>query len=139
MNLFEEGSKADAKLKQVNAITLLADALGDKLKAHFSYGSLVGDTLIFHFNHAGASFMFGQQKERIVERMREIYKANNLRGLLVFKKVESKAILIVKEKIEAEKEIELATGNFDIGDNVDIEIRRLFEQIRKSIQKNRGK
>jgi len=126
------------KLHQSRAILKLSKALGH-LERFFVYGSLRGNILFLYFSHPIGVSEFNLKKEQILEKMREIYKQNGLRSVLVFKEVQAKLVASCKEvKIDKKDSyVELATGDFDTSNIKDVNLRKAIERIKKIIKQRK--
>ncbi len=126
------------KLHQARAINKLSEALGD-LKRFFAYGSLQGRVLFLYFSHPIGVSEFSLKKEQILERMREIYKQNELKKVIIFTDVKAKVVPVVVEKQKKENNSynEIAKGDFDISHIKNKEIKRVFERIKANIKANK--
>ncbi len=123
------------KLKEHEAIRKLSAALGE-MQPFFSHGSLTGDELVLYLAHPAIVSEFGMKKEEILQKMREIYKAENLKQSITFRRV--RAVLKSKPAPAQEKNeipADRATGEFEIL-AADEGIKRRFEHIRALIKAN---
>ncbi len=124
------------KLREHEAIRKLSAALGERMQPFFSHGSLTGDELVLYLTHPGIVSEFGMKKEEILQKMREIYKTENLKQAITFRRV--RAALKPKPAPEQEKNesaADRATGDFEIL-AADEGIKRRFERIRAQIKAN---
>ena len=67
------------KLKEHEAIRKLSRALGGKLLHFYVYGAIEGETLVFYFSHPAILMEFKNQKEVILEEMKQIWKLEGLK------------------------------------------------------------
>ncbi|MDD3452579.1 hypothetical protein [Sulfurimonas sp.] len=124
------------KFKEHDAIRKLSAALGERMQPFFSHGSLMGDELVLYLTHPGIVSEFGMQKAQILGKMREIYKEENLKQSITFRRV--RAALKPKPAPATEKKestADRATGDFEIFAE-DEGIKRRFERIRAQIKAN---
>jgi len=129
------GALASPKLQQAHAIRTLQKALEGELGRLVLYGALRGETLVWHFSHPAALMSWRMQKERVLERMRAIYKEEKLGSVLRFRRVDATVVPVSLEReAEPERPQERATGNFAIAEGLDPRIRQSFERIARHIR-----
>jgi len=120
------------KLKQAEAILKLKNALSDKLQKFFDYAFVEGKTLVIYFKHTAILMEFNRDKKDIKDKMRDIYRDNNMRDILYFTDVVAKTKhKPIEHKREEPKRPDRALGTFDIFDGDDKELVKKFENIRQ--------
>lgn len=127
--------------RQQEAISKLIFALPDALRRGLEGGRIHGEKLVLRFAHPGHEHEFRNRKAEIMQGMREIYRAEGLRGMIVFRDVvtESEFRPPPAPKQEVKQEYtEPAKGEFS---NVlpPGEMRDMFERIRAKIKENQEK
>lgn len=125
------------KMQEQQAIKKLLNACSDELKKGYTGGHVRDDkTLVLFFKHNAFTHEFTLKYKEILQKMREIYKKENLAGAIFFTKVEAK-VAFVKDTSATlsnqEKYAERSSGNFHIGCE-DEKIRSLFEDIQNIIK-----
>jgi len=139
MNIFEH-----PKFKEAQAINLLAEALSPPLKRSFCYGGVKNEVLILRFDNHVAVAEFGISRDRIKEKMRVIYKDNNLKSVIKFREIRAKEISVEtrekmkrREKPKSKSYTEKSSGSFDNKIPKDSELYGIIEEIREGIKKYR--
>ena len=131
------GALASPKLEAAKAIRKLEAAIEGDLAKMLLYGSVKGETLVWHFSHPAAMMSWATERKAIVERMRTIYKEEGLGRIIRFRRVDAKVLPVRMESPkEEERQPEPATGNFAIPQSMPPELRRRFENIARAIREN---
>lgn len=127
------------KMKQHDAIDKLADALPEPLLKGFRYGELRGTVLVLHFTHPGHLNEFRIRKDEILEKMRVIYKEQELKGVISFKDVKAEQRYQPPPKEQSEQSLEFEDRSWGDFENTQTnpELHRIFESIRTKIKERR--
>jgi hypothetical protein len=135
--LHPAGALASPKLEEAKAIRKLEAAIEGDLAKMLLYGSVKGETLVWHFSHPAAMMSWATERKAIVERMRTIYKEEGLGRIIRFRRVDAKVLPVRMEPPRQEEpRPESATGHFAIPQSMPPELRRRFENIARAIREN---
>lgn len=125
------------KFHQANAIRELIQAMSEGMQKQFCYGELRGDVLTLWFSHPLCVSEFNLGREKILEKMRQIYKEKKLGSSLRFREVVARTKPYEPKPPPSPKTTceykEQSTGEFEIKAK-DPELVRIFENIKKIIK-----
>lgn len=102
------------KFKEADAIRILCQALDEKIQRFLVFASLRGDTLWVYLSHPGMIAEFERTKPDTLERMRVIYREEDLAKVLVFHRVKAHFRAVLPDGTPEPEAPDRASGNFEI-------------------------
>lgn len=118
------------------------DSLPENIQHLFLRASITGQTLYIVFSHPMGKKEFEGKKEIILASMRRLYMERGLKGIYRFSEVEPAVEctpLSKKEEISKKyRFVEASSGEFDISNIKDPDIRKTLDDIKNTIKRRKG-
>lgn len=121
------------KLKEADAVRRLCEALEGRVKKFLVSAFIQGETLWVNLGHPGIVQEFKREKPEILDRMRRIYRDENLSEVIVFRQVRAQFKSMKPKEEKEREEPDRAAGDFEILAK-DAKLKKVFSSIRERIK-----